>query len=79
MKALFLVPTTHEQSLPPMEELQYLDVNGVLCGGWWCVGSSPQEDTQMVVVDTTDAMIETMDANPDYLFLEDITDATANP
>lgn len=81
MKALFVVPAPHEQSLPPMQAtetsmgLQYNDpITGELCGGWWCVGNVPFTDTVMVVVDTTEEMIEEMNLNPDYLFLEDITD-----
>lgn len=73
MRALFIVPFPHEQSLPPMRDIQY-EENGELHGGWWVVGHVPQTNTVMVVIDTTDAMIESMNANPEYLFVEDIPD-----
>ena len=74
MRALFVVPSPHDQSLPPLEDLQWTE-NGERHGGWWVVGNTPQGNTMMVIVDTTPAMIEAMSVNPDYLFIEEIPDA----
>ena len=79
MRALFCVPFPHEQSLPAMDLLQYQDADGNLAGGWWTVGHSPIAPTVLVIVDTTDAMIDEMATNPDYLFLENISDASQIP
>lgn len=76
MKALFAVPTSHEVSLPPMDKLQWVDEFGVLHGGWWIAGHTPQGETTLIVVETTEEMINEMADNPDYLFLEDIEDVT---
>lgn len=72
MRALFCVPTPHDQSLD-LNALQWME-NGERRGGWWVVGATPQGNTMMVVVDTTPAMIEAMSVNPEYLFIEEIPD-----
>jgi hypothetical protein len=74
MRAIFLVKPPHETTLPPMDELQYTNENGELAGGWWVVGEVPLPCSEMVCVDTTDDMLDQMAANPDYLFIEDVTD-----
>lgn len=74
MRAIFLAKPPHESTLPSMGDLQYIDANGELAGGWWIVGEAPLPYSEMVCVDTTDEMLDEMAANPDYLFIEDVTD-----
>lgn len=74
MKANFIVPTPHETNLPALDQIQYTGDSGELKGGWWCVSEAPQDHTVIVCVDTTEAMLDTMAADPKYLFLEDVPD-----
>ncbi len=77
-KALFIVPSPHEQNIPPMDGIQYLDVDGVLQGGWWvsevnvpcAVPSAP------IIIESSDEKLDAIVANyPDILYIEDIPDA----
>lgn len=74
MKALFLTQTPHEQTLPAMDVLQYLDANGNLTGGWWVVGEASQPHTVIICVDTTDEQIDIMAADAQYLFVGDVVE-----
>jgi len=72
-QAIFITDFPPSANLPPMEDLQYIDEDGVLQGGYSCVGHVPSAVTAMVWVDTSDAMIATMKTDPRYFYLEDAT------
>ena len=74
-KAIFSVQISHEQTLPYMSDLQWNDATGVLHGGWSCVGNtSNQTETQLVLVETTPEMLNTMAESTDYLFVGDVAE-----
>jgi len=83
MLALFAVKSPHEQNLPPLAleegelQIQYLDSEGVLHGGWWIgIGESPQPFTVLVTIDSTEETIDTManTVTDKWLYLGDLVE-----
>jgi len=70
MRAIFCVPFPHEQSLPPMDELHYMD-GKVLRGGYSCVGQVGKEAKVIVAVEASEVVLSTMAKDRRYTFLED--------
>ena len=72
-RALFLVDSPHETNLPDMADLYYPDpTTAETRGGWWIgIGEAPTPNPVIICIDTTDAMLETLAADPRYLYLGD--------
>lgn len=79
MRAIFLVPAPHETSLPPMQAddgycLQYIDEQGILRGGYSCIGQVPYTETQIMWIEASDAVLDLMANDSKYCFLMDVTE-----
>ncbi len=79
-KGIFVVPFPPESSLPPMHDPQggvqlHYTEGGVLKGGYSCIGQVPQAPTCLVLVDASSAAIAAMQADAQYLFVEEVVDA----
>jgi len=79
-KAIFMTTMTNgTPDLPPMEsedeaQLHYTD--GVLCGGYTCIGQVPVDGipSMIVQVDSSEETLNAMDADDAYVFIEDVTE-----
>jgi hypothetical protein len=74
VKGLFLVESPHEQNLPLMENLQFVDESGKLVGGWWVVGPAPTQNTVIVCVETSAEQLDEMADDPAYFYLGDVAE-----
>lgn len=80
MRATFVVPMQNANALlPPMDagpnetQLHYLDGQGVLRGGFSCVGQVPTTSSAIVLIDSSQATIDQMTL--DYVLVEVLPDA----
>lgn len=78
-KAIFVTAFPPETSLPPMQaraggvQLHFTE-NGVLKGGYSCLGYVPQAPTCLVLVEASPAAIAAMQVDPAYLFVEEVVE-----
>lgn len=73
MRAIFVVPSPHENFLPLMEEIQYIDIQGVIRGGYFCIGPAPQMQSVIICIDSNDEKLNTIVENyPELLYLMDV-------
>ena len=76
-QAIFVTKFPHWESLPTMEQLQYTDGDGVLQGGYSCIGHLPQPDktdTCIVMVYSRAVVLTAMYNAPQYLFIARVFD-----
>ena len=72
-------------NLPPFEAESgpqlYYTVDGVLCGGYSCLGQVPVNGipSMLVQVWASNATLDAMDASDEYVFIEDIAEPAAEP
>jgi len=80
MKALFMTTMVNGvPNLPPFEAEDggtqlYHTVDGVLCGGYSCLGQVPVKGIPSILVQVwaSNATLDAMDADNDYVFIEDV-------
>ena len=85
MKALFMTTMVNGvPNLPPFEAEDggiqlYHTVDGVLCGGYSCLGQVPVKGipSMLVQVWASNATLDAMDADNDYVFIEDVEEPAA--
>ena len=74
MRAIFCIPWSHEQHLPPMEELHYTDEEGILRGGYSVIGHVPYTETLLIWIEASEDMVNQMAESDDYLYIGDVPD-----
>ena len=86
-KAIFLAPVpegTSNFTLPPLSDPEggiqlYYDDNGTLRGGYSAIGQVPQAPNALVLIHSSQATIDAMDADDDYLWIEDVVEEVEQP
>jgi len=71
-KAIFVVPFT--EGGPDLDIAQLVGNPPVDGYGWSCVDQVPQAPTCLVLVSSSDAVLDALAEDDRYLFVEDVTD-----
>ena len=69
--AIFIVPFVTGKG--PDLDMETITADGVVEGyGWSCIGQIPQVPTCAVRIWASEATLDTLAENPNYLFVEDV-------
>ena len=71
-KAIFVVPFVDNN--PAIDISLVLGISPPDGYGYSCIGHVPQAPTCLVLIVSSDEVLDTLSENPDYLFIEDVTD-----
>ena len=76
-KAIFVVPFV-EGAGPDLDSRQLMGSPPVEGYGWSCIGHVPQAKTILVLIVSTDEVLDALAADSKYLFVEDVDDGKAS-